>query len=86
MVHKHELNELTMARSLNKASVLLEFIEFCLSSICANILTIFYCCHLFYFLLSNLSKILHVGFFARQYILNLYSKMVKRSGGQINSF
>ena len=37
MVHKHEVHELTMARTLSKASALFEFIEFCLSGMLANI-------------------------------------------------
>ena len=37
MVHKHELHELTMARILNKASALFEFIDFCLLGMLANI-------------------------------------------------
>ena len=37
MVHKHELHELTMTRTLSKASDLLEFIDYCLSGMLANI-------------------------------------------------
>ena len=36
VVHKHELHELTMTRTLSKASGLIEFIDFCLSCILAN--------------------------------------------------
>ena len=39
-----------------------EFIDFSLSGMFANIHEYLNCCHLFYFLLSNLSKILHVTF------------------------
>ena len=37
MVHKHELHEHTMTRTLSKASGLFEFINFCLSGMLANI-------------------------------------------------
>ena len=37
VVRKHELHELTMTRTLSKASVLFEFIEFCLSGMIVNI-------------------------------------------------
>ena len=46
-----------MARILSKASGLFEFIDFCLSGILANKHE-----YLIYFLLSILSKILHVAF------------------------
>ena len=36
MVHKHELNELTMTRTLSKASGLFEFIDLCLSGMLAD--------------------------------------------------
>ena len=39
VVHKHELHELTMPRTLSKASGLFEFIDFCLSGMLANIYT-----------------------------------------------
>ena len=64
MVHKHELHELTMTRTLSKASGLLDFIDVCLSSMMANIheyltaVSNFF----FYFRQSNLSKMLHVTF------------------------
>ena len=45
MVHKHELHELTMARALNKASGLFEFIDFSLSGMLANMLGYFNFCH-----------------------------------------
>ena len=51
-----------MTRTLSKASGLSEFIGFCLSGMLADIHEYFNCCHQFYFLLSNFSKILHVGF------------------------
>ena len=34
--HKHELHELTMTRTLSKASGLFEFIDFCLSGMLVN--------------------------------------------------
>ena len=38
MVHKHELHELTMSKTLSKASGLIfKFIDFCLSGMLANI-------------------------------------------------
>ena len=37
VVHKHELHELTMTRTLSKASGLFEFIDFGLSGLLANI-------------------------------------------------
>ena len=62
MVHKLELHDLTMTRTFRKASGLFEFFDFCLSGLLANIHEYFNCCHLFYYLLSNLSKIFHVAF------------------------
>ena len=37
VVHKHKLHELTLARTLSKASGLLQFKDFCLSGMLANI-------------------------------------------------
>ena len=62
MVHKNELHELIMTRTLSKASGSFEFIEFGLTGMLAYIHEYFNCCHLFYFLLSNISKILHAAF------------------------
>ena len=59
VVHKHKL---TMTRILRKVSGLFEFIDCCLAGMLANIHEYFNCCHIFYFLQSNLSKILHVAF------------------------
>ena len=58
MVHKHVL---TMTRTLSKASGIFEFTDFCLSGMLVNIHEYLNLCHLFHFLLSNLSKILHVA-------------------------
>ena len=54
-VHKHELHELTMTRTLSKAFGLFELHVIGLHEY-------FNCCHECYFLLSNLSKILHFAF------------------------
>ena len=45
VVHKHELHELTVNRTLSKASGLFEFINFCKSGIFAKILEYFNSCH-----------------------------------------
>ena len=37
VVHKHDLHEITMTRTLSKASGLFEFIDFCLSCMLADI-------------------------------------------------
>ena len=47
-------------RILSKASGLFEFAKFCSSGILADNHEYFNWCHLFYFLLSNFSNILHV--------------------------
>ena len=38
VVHKHELRELTMTRTLSKESGLFEYIAFCLSGMLATVL------------------------------------------------
>ena len=43
--HKHELHELTVVRTLSKASGLFYFIDFCISGMLANIHEYFNCCH-----------------------------------------
>ena len=45
VVHKHELHELTLTRTLSLASGLFEFINFCLPGMLANIHEYFKCCH-----------------------------------------
>ena len=58
MVHKQELHELTMTRTLRKASGLFELIDLYLSGMLANIHEYF---DFINFLLTNLSEILHVA-------------------------
>ena len=49
MVHKHELHELTMTRTLSKAFGLFELFNFYLTGMLANIHEYFNCCHSFLF-------------------------------------
>ena len=45
VVHKRELHELIMTRTLSKASGLFEFLDCCLSGMLANANEYFDCCH-----------------------------------------
>ena len=63
MVHKQKLHQLTMTRTFSKESYLNS--STFLSDMLADIHDYLNCFHLFYFLLSNLSKILHVEFLVK---------------------
>ena len=70
VVHKHELHRLTMTRTLSKA--IYRFLLLGMLAITC-IQEYFNCCHLFYFLLSNLSKSLHVAFLLLVSIVHVYA-------------
>ena len=65
------MSYMSLTRTLSKVSGLFEFIDFCLSGMLANIHEYFDCCHQFYFLQSNLSKILQVEFLLPVSIVHL---------------
>ena len=76
MVHKHKIHELTITRTLSKASGLFEFINFCLPGMLADsLIYMIILTAVTNFISFLLSKILHVAFLLPVSILTNYCLM-----------